>query len=230
MNLKIPAKRIFGDNFDPGKLSSYYSLCQFLYMKIDLFQPTRSYLRWVLHQFSKQWLNPSLVMLQSRAGAGVGRYSTLGLWTKYRLVAQGLSSAEGCSFSQPSCAQDCERFSTVRCDLPSIKAKAKTQTLLNVCLVKFKLPLCDFFFFPLWKMKLQDLSSMTFELSVSKCASFCSLDETEPLPVVPLTEACLMWTWCDPVSGYGSQLSLLCPHQNTNGNVYWINLGGTTNE
>lgn len=29
MNLKIPAKRIFGDNFDPGKLSSGYSFCLF---------------------------------------------------------------------------------------------------------------------------------------------------------------------------------------------------------
>lgn len=144
MNLKIPAKRIFGDNFDPGKLPSCYSFCQFLYMKIDLFQPTGSYLRWILHQSSKQWLKQSLIMLQSRTGTSVGRYSTLWSWTKYCLVARCLSCTEGYSSSQPSHIQDYERFWTVRCNLSSIKAKAKTQILLNICLVNFKLPLCDF--------------------------------------------------------------------------------------
>ena len=40
MNLKIPAKRIFGDNFDPGKALDWYKLyiktkSQYLKLKID---------------------------------------------------------------------------------------------------------------------------------------------------------------------------------------------------
>lgn len=128
MNLKIPAKRIFGDNFDPGKLLSCYSFCQFLYMNIDLFQPTRSYLGWVLHQSSKQWLNESLVMLQSRTGTSVGRYSALWWWAKNCLVAQCLPCTEAYTSSQPSHVQDCERLWTVRCNLSSTKVKAKTHS------------------------------------------------------------------------------------------------------
>lgn len=45
MNLKIPAKRIFGDNFDPGKLLSCFLFCQCLCLRLDLLQHTGSYLR-----------------------------------------------------------------------------------------------------------------------------------------------------------------------------------------
>ena len=34
MNLKIPAKRIFGDNFDPGKLSSVTHFVSFVIWKL----------------------------------------------------------------------------------------------------------------------------------------------------------------------------------------------------
>lgn len=182
MNLKIPAKRIFGDNFDPGMSSSCYSFCQFLYMKIDLFQPTRSYLRWVLQQSSKQWLNQSLVMLQSRAGTSVGRCFTLWWWTKHCLVAPCLPCTEGYSSAQPSHLQDCERFWTVRCDLSPIKAKANSQTLPK----RYVQSILNF----LWvtsptttseKWNNSRICLWGLVDSLSKCASLYSLGENELL-------------------------------------------------
>lgn len=128
MNLKIPAKRIFGDNFDPGMSSSCYSFCQFLYVKIDPFQPTRSCLIWVLEQSSKQWLNQSLVMLRSRAGTSVGRCFTL--WYEQSIAWSPSASLAPKAIAPPS--PPIFRILILNCQvwsLSPIKAKAKPQAL-----------------------------------------------------------------------------------------------------